>query len=51
MNINPFSMLSFEPIASFIANRFGVASKDEDKVDEVEEEESESEAMDVEASN
>lgn len=26
-NINPFSMVSFEPIASFVASRFGVSSK------------------------
>ena len=43
-------MLSFEPITSFIACRFGVSSKDEDKVEEAEEE-SNSEEMEVEVSN
>lgn len=29
MNFNPFSMLSFEPIASFLAKRIGIAPKAE----------------------
>lgn len=27
MNFNPFSMLSFEPISSFLAKRIGISAK------------------------
>jgi hypothetical protein len=33
LNANSFSMVKFEPIASFLANRFGVAGKEEEKLE------------------